>query len=67
VKYDQVHGFSIATGYLDSGGVLRSDCGTYNGAATTVTITRDYAFVPNQHFVVVQYPTSTPWIYGTVR
>lgn len=54
-KYDQVHGFSAATGYLDSGGVLRSDYGSYNGTPTTVTIGRDYAFVPNQHFVVVQY------------
>jgi GH15 family glucan-1,4-alpha-glucosidase len=55
VKYDQVHDFGDATGYLDSGGVLRSDYGDYNGSPTTVSIGRDYAFVPNQHFVVVQY------------
>ena len=55
IKYDQVHGFGAATGYLDSGGVLRTDYGPYNGTATTVSIGRDYAFVPNQHFVVVQY------------
>lgn len=55
IKYDQVHDFGSATGYLDSGGVLRSDYGPYNGTATTVSIGRDYAFVPNQHFVVVQY------------
>lgn len=54
-KYDQVHDFGSATGYLDSGGVLRSDYGPYNGTATSVAIGRDYAFVPNQHFVVVQY------------
>jgi GH15 family glucan-1,4-alpha-glucosidase len=55
VKYDQVHGFSNATGYLDSGGVLRSDYGTYNGQSMPVTIGRDYAMVPNQHFMVVTY------------
>lgn len=55
IKYDQVHNFGAATGYLDSGGVLRSDYGAYNGTATTVQIGRDYAFVPNQHFMVVQY------------
>lgn len=55
VKYDQVHQFASATGYLDSGGILRSDYGPYNGTATTVAIGRDYAFVPNQHFLVVQY------------
>ena len=60
VKYDQVHNFSNATGYLDSGGVLRSDYGTYAGAATSVSIGRDYAFVPNQHFVVVQYRLHNP-------
>lgn len=54
-KYDQIHNFSNATGYLDSGGVLRSDYGAYNGTATTVSIGRDYAFVPNQHFLVVKY------------
>ncbi|MEO6700733.1 MAG: glycoside hydrolase family 15 protein, partial [Jatrophihabitantaceae bacterium] len=55
VKYDQVHNFGSATGYLDSGGVLRSDYGPYSGTATSVSIGRDYAFVPNQHFMVVQY------------
>jgi len=55
IKYDQVHNFGSATGYLDSGGVLRSDYGPYSGTATSVSIGRDYAFVPNQHFVVVQY------------
>ncbi|KQR93947.1 MAG: hypothetical protein J0I33_11190 [Microbacterium ginsengisoli] len=59
-KYDQVHGFSAATGYLDSGGVLRSDYGAYNGTATSVSIGRDYAFVPNQHFMVVQYRLHNP-------
>lgn len=60
VKYDQVHNFGSATGYLDSGGVLRSDYGPYNGTATTVTIGRDYAFAPNQHFLVVQYRLHNP-------
>ncbi len=58
IKYDQVHNFGSATGYLDSGGVLRSDYGAYSGTATTVSIGRDYAFVPNQHFMVVQYRLS---------
>jgi GH15 family glucan-1,4-alpha-glucosidase len=55
VKYDQVHQFSSATGYLDSGGILRSDYGAYNGTAMPVTIGRDYAEVPDQHFTVVTY------------
>jgi GH15 family glucan-1,4-alpha-glucosidase len=65
VKYDQVHGFGGATGYLDSGGVLRSDYGAYNGTATTVSIARDYAFVPDQHFVVVQYRLHNPGASAT--
>lgn len=55
VKYDQVHNFGAATGYLDSGGILRSDYGAYGGTAMPVTIGRDYATVPNQHFTVVTY------------
>lgn len=55
VKYDQVHDFGAATGYLDSGGILRSDYGAYNGTAMPVTIGRDYATVPHQHFTVVTY------------
>ncbi len=55
VKYDQVHDFSAATGYLDSGGILRSDYGPYSGTAMPVSIGRDYAMVPNQHFMVVTY------------
>lgn len=55
VKYDQVHNFGSATGYLDSGGILRSDYGPYSGTAMPVSIGRDYAMVPNQHFMVVTY------------
>ncbi len=55
VKYDQVHNFSGATGYLDSGGILRSDYGAYAGQAMPVTVGRDYATVPGQHFTVVTY------------
>ncbi len=54
-KYDQVHQFASATGYLDSGGVLRSDYGAYNGTAMPVTIGRDYAMVPGRHFMIVTY------------
>lgn len=60
IKYDQVHNFGSATAHLDSGGVLRSDYGPYNGSATTVAIARDYAFVPHQHFMVVQYRLTNP-------
>lgn len=60
VEYDQVHNFGSATGYLDSGGVLRSDYGPYSGTATAVSIGRDYAFVPNQHFMVVSYRLINP-------
>jgi len=59
-KLDQVHNFGAATGYLDSGGVLRSDYGPYNGTATSVSISRSYAFVPNQHFIVAQYSLHNP-------
>jgi len=55
VAYDQVHDFTGATGYLDSGGVLRTDYGSYDGQAMPVSIGRDYAMVPNQHFMVVTY------------
>lgn len=54
VKYDQIHGFA-SSGYLDSGGILNSQYVNYNGAALPVTITRNYATVPNQNFMVVQY------------
>ncbi|WP_328890329.1 glycoside hydrolase family 15 protein [Streptomyces sp. NBC_00316] len=59
-KYDQVHNFGSASGYLDSGGVLRSDYGPYAGSATSVSIGRDYAFVPDQHFAVVTYRLTNP-------
>jgi GH15 family glucan-1,4-alpha-glucosidase len=64
VKYDQAHDFGGATGSLDSGGILRTDYGAYNGQAMPVTIGRDYTMVPNQHFMVVTYrlqnTTSSP-------
>ena len=55
VRYDQVHNFTGATGYLDSGGILRSDYGAYAGQTPPVTVGRDYATVPGQHFTVVTY------------
>lgn len=54
VKYDQIHGFSTNT-FLDSNGILNSQYQNYNGSNLPVSISRNYAMVPNQNFVVVQY------------
>jgi GH15 family glucan-1,4-alpha-glucosidase len=69
VKYDQIHNFS-ASGFLDSGGILESKYLTYNGASLPVSISRDYATVPNQNFIVVRYTltntTSSPITWNTL-
>lgn len=59
VGYTQINNFA-ATGYLDSGGVLRSSYGEYGGVATPMQIARDYATVPEQHFTVVTYRLTNP-------
>lgn len=63
VKYDQIHNFA-SNGYLESSGILNSQYLTYSGSSLPVSISRNYAMVPNENFVVVQYTltntTSSP-------
>lgn len=54
VKYDQIHSFD-SSGYIDSTGILNSQYLKYNSSTLPVTINRNYAMVPNQNFMVVQY------------
>ncbi|MGH3116027.1 MAG: glycoside hydrolase family 15 protein [Nocardioidaceae bacterium] len=54
-KFTQVNKFQSATGHLDSGGILRTSYGAFDGVAPAVQISRDYTMVPNQQFMVVTY------------
>ena len=54
VKYNQVHNFD-AEAWLNSDGTLTSNYLNYSGSALPVKITRSYAMVPNQPFMVVKY------------
>ncbi|MFC5469541.1 glycoside hydrolase family 15 protein [Cohnella suwonensis] len=54
VKYDQIHNFN-SEAYYDDGGILRTKYLDYNGSSMPVTVTKDYAMVPNQNFTVATY------------
>lgn len=55
IKYDQVHSFD-SEGYFDENGVLHNNYLTYNGSALPgMEISKDYAYVPNQNFIVAKY------------
>lgn len=59
VKYDQPQNFT-STAYLDQSGVLNGQYGTYNGQATPIEMSRDFATVPNEPFMVVRYSLTNP-------
>ncbi|WP_052487672.1 glycoside hydrolase family 15 protein [Gordoniibacillus kamchatkensis] len=54
VKYDQIHNFN-AQAYYDDGGILRTQYLDYSGSNMPVTVTKDFAMVPNQNFTVATY------------
>lgn len=54
VKYDQIHNFN-SEAYYDDGGILRTTYLDYAGSNMPVTVTKDYAMVPNQKFTVATY------------
>ena len=53
-KYDQIHNFN-SEAYYDDGGILRTKYLDYGGSNMPVTVTKDYAMVPNQNFTVATY------------
>ena len=54
VKYDSIHSFD-SSAYIDSNGILNTQYLNYNGTNLPVSVSRNYAMVPNQNFMVVQY------------
>ena len=54
VTYTDGSKFS-STGYFDEGGVLINIYDSYGGDILPVEMTKSYAFVPNQQFIIVQY------------
>jgi GH15 family glucan-1,4-alpha-glucosidase len=44
-----------STGYFDSNGILVNEYKTYNGNTLSPKITRSFAFVPEEKFIVVKY------------
>ncbi|HEX7056820.1 MAG TPA: glycoside hydrolase family 15 protein [Bacilli bacterium] len=54
VKYDQIHNFN-SQAYYDDGGVLRTQYLDYSGSNMPVTVTKDYAMVPNRGITVATY------------
>lgn len=49
-----------SSGYFDQGGVLVNTYRSYDGAALPVTLTKQYAFVPNEQFLVIRYDLTNP-------
>ncbi|MEO7913214.1 MAG: glycoside hydrolase family 66 protein [Roseiflexaceae bacterium] len=54
VKYNNAHAFD-SEAWMESDGTLTVRYLNYNGAGVPVQITKQYAMVPNQNFVVVKY------------
>lgn len=54
VKYDQPHNFN-SEAYYDDNGVLRTKYLDYNGASMPVTVTKDFAMVPNEDFTIATF------------
>lgn len=59
VSYTTGSKFS-SSGYFDQGGVLVNTYRSYDGAALPVTLSKQYAFVPNEQFLVVRYDLTNP-------
>jgi GH15 family glucan-1,4-alpha-glucosidase len=53
-KYNNAHAFD-SEAWMESDGTLTTRYLNYNGAGVPVQITKQYAMVPNQNFVVVKY------------
>lgn len=55
VKYNQVHNFD-SEAYYDESGVMHNNYLQYNGSnLPNMEISKDYAAVPNQNFIVARY------------
>jgi len=59
VKYDQIHNFN-SEAYYDDGGILRTKYLDYGGSNMPITVTKDYAMVPNGSFTVATYTFTNP-------
>lgn len=69
-KYNQPHNFN-SEAYYDDGGILRTKYLDYSGAPMPVTVTKDFAMVPNKDFTVATFtftnPASTPVEYNLME
>lgn len=54
VKYNQPHNFN-SEAYYDDNGILRTKYLDYNGSNMPITVTKDFAMVPNQNFTIATY------------
>lgn len=54
VSYTEGPKFS-STGYFDAGGVLVNNYSSYDGASMPIHLTKQYAMIPNESFMIVEY------------
>lgn len=54
VKYNQPNSFN-SEAYYDDNGILRTKYLDYNGTNMPVTVTKDFAMVPNEHFTIATF------------
>jgi GH15 family glucan-1,4-alpha-glucosidase len=59
VKYNQPHNFN-SEAYYDDNGILRTKYLDYAGANMPVTVTKDFAMVPNQNFTIATFTFTNP-------
>lgn len=59
VKYNQPHNFN-SEAYYDDGGILRTKYLDYSGSNMPITVTKDFAMVPNQNFTVATFTFTNP-------
>ena len=59
LKYTQIHNFD-SEGWFESDGTVTTNYLNYSGAATAMQVSRNYAFPPNQSFLVSKYTLTNP-------
>ncbi len=58
-KYDQPHNFN-SEAYYDNNGILRTKYLDYSGTNMPITVTKDFAMVPNDNFTVATFTFTNP-------
>lgn len=69
-KYNQPHNFN-SEAYYDDTGILKTKYLDYSGTNMPVTVTKDFAMVPNQNFTIATFtftnPASSPIEYNLME